>query len=85
MYQLLSRAEGDQDNRAKGHEYLAEYYYLIGDLEAAILQLEIALKRPELNFYDSSRLESRLAEFKSEEDEEDKKKRERQDYSISIF
>lgn len=85
VYQLLSRAEGDQDNRAKGHEYLAEYYYLIGDLEAAILQLEIALKRPELNFYDSSRLESRLAEFKSEEDEEDKKKRERQDYSISIF
>lgn len=77
VFQLLSRAAGDQDNRAKGHEYLAEYYYLIGDLKGAILQLEIALKRPELNFYDASRLESRLAEMKSEQDEEEAKRSER--------
>jgi len=74
IYQLLSRTAGDQNNRAQGHEYLAEYYYLIGDLEAAILQLEIATKRPELNFYDASRLESRLAELKAEQDEEEQKR-----------
>ncbi|HPE80970.1 MAG TPA: M48 family metalloprotease [Gammaproteobacteria bacterium] len=73
VYQLLSRAAGDQGKQALGHEYLSEYYYLIGDLEGAILQLEIALKKPGMNFYDSSRLESRLADLKSEQDDEKKK------------
>ncbi|MCG6967842.1 MAG: M48 family metalloprotease [Chromatiaceae bacterium] len=73
-YQLLARAAGDQGKPAQGHEYLAEYYYLLGDLKGAIMQLEIALKRGELNFYDSSRLESRLAELKAEQDDEDDKK-----------
>ena len=69
-YKLLSRAAGDQGKQALGHEYLSEYYYLIGDLEGAILQLEIALKTPDLNFYESSRLESRLAKLKVEQDDE---------------
>ena len=73
VYKLLSRAAGDQGQQSLGHEYLSEYYYLIGDLKSAILQLEITLKRADLNFYESSRLESRLAELKSEQDEEDKK------------
>lgn len=73
VYQLLSRAAGDQGKQALGHEYLSEYYYLIGDLEGAILQLEIALKKPGMNFYDSSRLESRLADLKSEQDDEKRK------------
>ncbi len=74
VYQLLARAAGDQDKQALGHQYLSEYYYWIGDLESAILQLEIALKRPELNFYESSKLESRLAELRAEQDEEDRKR-----------
>lgn len=73
VYQLLARAAGDQDKQALGHQYLSEYYYWIGDLKSAILQLEIALKRPELNFYESSKLESRLAELRAEQDEEDRK------------
>ena len=74
VYQLLSRAAGDLDQQALGHKYLSEYYYLIGSLKQAILQLEIALKRPELDFYESSRLESRLAEFRAEQDEEERKR-----------
>jgi predicted Zn-dependent protease len=70
VYKLLSRTAGDQGQQALGHEYLSEYYYLIGDLERAILQLEIALKTPDLNFYESSRLESRLAKMKLEQEEE---------------
>ena len=50
----------------------------------AILQLEIALKKPGMNFYDSSRLESRLADLKSEQDDEKERKREAVNYSISI-
>jgi predicted Zn-dependent protease len=74
-YRLLARAAGDLDKAALGHEYLAEYYYLVGDLKSATLQLEIALKRPELNFYDSSRLESRLTQFRSEQDDDEKGRR----------
>ena len=74
VYQLLSRAAGDLDQQALGHKYLSEYYYLIGSLKQAILQLEIALKRPELDFYESSRLESRLAELRAEQDEEERKR-----------
>ena len=73
VYQLLSQAAGAVGQQTKGHEYLAEYYYLVGDLESAILQLEITLKQPDLNFYEASRLESRLAARKAEQTEEDKK------------
>jgi predicted Zn-dependent protease len=72
VYELLARAAADQGRTAQGHEYMAEYYYQTGDLKGAIMQLEIALKRPELNFYETSKLESRLARFKSERDEEDR-------------
>lgn len=74
IYKLLSQAAGDLDRQGLGHEYLAEYYYLLGQLKRAELQLEIALKRPGLNFYDASRLESRLAEVRAELDEEDQKR-----------
>jgi predicted Zn-dependent protease len=53
---------------------MAEYYYRTGDIKAAILQLEIALKRPELNFYETSKLESRLTQFKAERNEEEEKR-----------
>ncbi|MCB1789130.1 MAG: tetratricopeptide repeat protein, partial [Gammaproteobacteria bacterium] len=74
VYELLSRAAGDQGRRSEGHAYLAEYYYLIGDVEAAVLQLDIALKQPEVSFYDASRYESRRAELKLELDDEDNKR-----------
>jgi predicted Zn-dependent protease len=74
VYKLLSQAAGEMDKQGLGHEYLAEYYFLQGQLKRAELQLEIALKRPEMNFYDSSRLESRLAEVRAELDEEDQKR-----------
>jgi predicted Zn-dependent protease len=74
VYKLLSQAAGDMNREGLGHEYLAEHYYLEGELKRAILQLEIALKQPEMNFYDSSRLESRLAEMNAELDEEDRKR-----------
>ena len=74
VYQLLSQAAGAVGQQTKGHEYLAEYYYLVGDLESAILQLEITLKQADLNFYEASRLESRLAALKAEQTEEDRKR-----------
>lgn len=71
VYRLLSRAASDLDKQADGHAYLAEYYYLLGDIDAAVLQLEIAGKQPGLSFYDAARYESRLAELKAEQDDKD--------------
>jgi predicted Zn-dependent protease len=75
IYQLLSQAAGDLDRQALGHEYLAEYYYLRGQTERAALQIEIALKQPGLEFFDASRLESRLNALNQELDEADRRRR----------
>lgn len=74
IYQLLSRAANDLGKRAEGHAYLAEYYYLTGDAEAAVVQLDIALEQSGISFFDASRFESRRAELQREvDDEEDKR------------
>lgn len=69
VYQLLAQAAGELGNAATGHEYLAEYHYRIGRLDDAVMQLEIALEQPELNFYDASRLEARLKAVRRERDD----------------
>jgi predicted Zn-dependent protease len=65
-YAFLARAATASGRPAEGHEYLAEYQYALGRLEPAVLQLEIALREYDLDFYDSSRLEARLREVKAE-------------------
>lgn len=66
LYALLARVAGETGDSLSAHTYQAEYHYLDGDLEEAILQLEIALKTPNLTFYESSRLDSRLADLRRE-------------------
>jgi len=66
VYQLMSIAAGEQGDRLKAHRLLAEHHYLNGDLEAAILQLEIASKQAGGSFYDASRVESRLKTLQEE-------------------
>ncbi len=63
---LLARAAGEAGEALDAHRYQAEYHYLDGNLEEAILQLEIALRAPDIGFYDASRIESRLAELRRE-------------------
>ena len=67
LFRLLALAAGESGRTALGHEHMAEYYYLIGDLERAIVQLDIALDGEKLNFFDASRIESRRTELKAEE------------------
>jgi len=75
VYQLLSQAAGELDRQALGHEYLAEYYYLRGQTKRAAMQIEIALKQPGLEFFDASRLESRLNALNRELEESDRRQR----------
>jgi predicted Zn-dependent protease len=75
VYRLLARAAADNKKTGSGHEYLAEYYYRIGDISSAVTQIEIALKQPGLDFFETSRLESRLAALREEEQEQERRNR----------
>ncbi|MGR9114613.1 MAG: beta-barrel assembly-enhancing protease [Gammaproteobacteria bacterium] len=66
---LLAQIYSDLKQPAESHRYLAEYYYAIGQTEAAILQIKLAQKSPGLNFYLSAILDDRLGFFIREEEE----------------
>lgn len=68
-YKLLAQAYGELGQQAETHRYLAEYHYATGQTDLAILQIKLAKKAKDLNFYLSSILEDRLNFFMSEERE----------------
>ena len=68
IYKLMSLAAGEAGDTLAAHNYLAEHHFLSGSIEAAILQLEIALKTPGISFFDSAKVESRLKIFREEEE-----------------
>jgi predicted Zn-dependent protease len=71
----LAQAAGQAGRRAEGHQHMAEYYYLTGAVDSAVLQLEIGLKQPGVSFYQGSVMEARLAELKKEAEELKKEKK----------
>ncbi|WJW76188.1 M48 family metalloprotease [Thiohalobacter sp. IOR34] len=66
LYALLARAETGLGAVAEAHAAMAEYYYLQGQTRTAIEQLTLALKQDDLDFYQVSRVESRLRQLKQE-------------------
>jgi len=66
FYKMLAEAEAALGHNAKTHIALGEYYYRIGQTHQAIDQFSLALKKKPLDFYDTSRIEARLNEFKDE-------------------
>jgi predicted Zn-dependent protease len=66
FYKLLSNAENKLKNKIGSHEALARYYYHMGFTHSAIEQVTLALKDKDIDFYTSSRLESRLKEMRQE-------------------
>ncbi|MCK5355291.1 MAG: tetratricopeptide repeat protein, partial [Methyloprofundus sp.] len=63
---LLAQAYGNLAQDVNSHRYMAEYYYAIGQTNAAIMQIKIAQKDKDLNFYLSAILEDRLNFFVTE-------------------
>jgi predicted Zn-dependent protease len=61
---MMARAAAALGENGESHEQLALYHYEVGELDAAVRQLEIALRVPVLDFYDRSRLESLLKPMK---------------------
>ena len=66
FFLLLAQAYGDLNQRINSHRYMAEYYYAIGQTNAAIMQIKIAQQEKGLNFYLSAILEDRLNFFATE-------------------
>ena len=66
LFSLLSRAYGESGQVVTAHRYKAEAYYLNGQLEEAIAQLDIAMNQPRLSFYENALVDSRRKLFKAE-------------------
>jgi predicted Zn-dependent protease len=69
VYELMADAALKSGKRAATHRYRAEAHYSAGDLEPAILQLELALKQRGSSFQESSRAQVRLDELRQEQAE----------------
>lgn len=66
MYRLEAEAYRQTGKVTDSRMALAEHYYLSGELDAAIHQLQLAANEPGEDFYQSSRLEARLKELENE-------------------
>lgn len=73
LYKLSAQIAGANGQIRDSHEHMAKYYYANGQLEEAITQLELALKVPGINYYNSSRIEAKLDVYKEELEITDKR------------
>ena len=69
IHKLLAQAAADLGKNAESHQHLATHYYLMGALEAAQLQLKIALRDPDIDHYRRARIESQLDKVSAELEE----------------
>lgn len=75
LHALQARSHALLGHRAEQHRALAESYALQGQLAGAILQLELAQKAGDGNFYAQSQIDARLRELKKQQVEELRQKR----------
>jgi predicted Zn-dependent protease len=66
LYRLEAEAYRQIGKTMNSRMSLAEHYYRIGELEAAIHQLQLASNEPGGDFYENSRLDARLKELERE-------------------
>lgn len=67
FYELMAQTYAKLEQPAESHRYLAEYYYATGQTSSAILQINLAKKASDINFYLQVILDERLQFFTSEE------------------
>ncbi len=75
LHTLKAKNHALLGQRAEQHRALAEAYALNGQLAAAIIQLELAQKAGDGNFYVQSQVDARLRELKKQQAEELRQKR----------
>jgi predicted Zn-dependent protease len=67
VYELMADAAGKAGDNASAMRWRAESLYRTGDLEAAIRQLELALRQPGVPFHLASKIQVRLDELQAED------------------
>jgi predicted Zn-dependent protease len=75
LYQLQAQCYAALDKRLPQHRALAEAYYRLGNIPAAIEQLVLAQKSGDGNFYQQSSVDARLRELRSIDSEMRKENR----------
>lgn len=75
VMELTALASARSGKRGEGYRYQAEFYYLTGAVDAAVQQLELAMREPGVDFYQSSIIEARLREVRAEAEDLKKQKR----------
>jgi predicted Zn-dependent protease len=60
LHRIAARVYGAQGKRLLQHRHQGEYYAWAGDLRGAVLQMELAAKAADGDFYQSSVVETRL-------------------------
>jgi predicted Zn-dependent protease len=73
LHQLAARSYAALGKQLLEHQHQAEFYAWQGNLKAAIVQLELAVKAGDGDFYQISVAESRLRAVRQELADEDKK------------
>lgn len=68
FYALLAEAYTQQGNEAAARQAQGEFYYRQGQLNEAIIQLQMALQVKGLDFYRQAGIEARLKEWQSEQE-----------------
>ena len=66
LQKMLATAAGNSGTLFEAHQALAEYYYLTGNTDAAIGQLQIARRHAGDRFYFLSSLDARIKEIRDE-------------------
>jgi beta-barrel assembly-enhancing protease len=72
LHQVAARAYAALGKHLLQHQHQAEYYAWQGNLKAAVMQLELAVKAGDGDFYQISVAESRLRAVRQELAEQDK-------------
>ncbi|MCB6183512.1 M48 family metalloprotease [Leeia sp. TBRC 13508] len=73
FYALLAEAYSQQGKTTEQQQAQAEFYYRQGQVEEAIVQLQMAVRNKQNDFYLQSTLEARLKSLQAERDLVDKK------------
>jgi predicted Zn-dependent protease len=66
LHRIAARAYADLNKRLKQHYHQGEFYAWHGDLRGAIVQLELASKSGDANFYETSVVDTRLRALRRE-------------------
>ena len=72
LHRIAARSYAHLGKGLKQHFHQGEFYAWHGDLKGAIVQLELAVKAGDANFYEASVVETRLRELRRESAEQQK-------------